>query len=140
MPPVDPDEEVEFKVLKLWRGDEGNSNRPKSIEVEIFRDGVSYKTVVLSEENHWSYGWSAGQDASSWTVVERNVPKGYTMTVEERESAFVLTNTYTPDDPDIPDDPPQTGDSSNILLYVMLMLGSGSMLVILGVTGKKSRV
>ena len=48
LPPVDPDEEAELKVLKLWRGDEGRNDRPKSIEVEIFCNGSSYKTVILS--------------------------------------------------------------------------------------------
>ena len=140
LPPVNPDEEVELKVLKLWRGDENRNDRPKSIEVEIFCDGSSYKTVILSEENHWAYSWSAMDDGSSWTVVERNVPQGYTMTVEERQSTFVLTNTWTPTYPDDPGKPPQTGDTSNILLYVMLMSGSGSVLIILGVTGKKLRL
>ena len=140
LPPIDSDETVELKVLKLWRGDEGRNDRPKSIEVEIFCDGSSYKTVILSEENHWAYSWSAMDDGSSWTVVERNVPQGYTMTVEERESTFVLTNTWIPTDPEDPGEPPQTGDTSNVLLYVLLMVVSGSMLIILGVTGKKSRL
>ena len=139
LPPVDPGKTVELKVLKLWRGDEDRTDRPKSVEVEIFCNGISYQTVILSEENHWAYSWSAADDGSSWTVVERNVPKGYTMTVEERESTFVLTNTWTPTDP-VPDKPPQTGDTSNILLYVLLMIASGSMLIILGATGKKSRL
>lgn len=140
LPPVGPDEKVERKVLKLWRGDEDRTDRPKSIEVEIFCNGSSYKTVTLSEENHWAFSWSAKNDGSSWTVVERNVPQGYTMTVEEREATFVLTNTWTPTNPDDPDKPPQTGDTSNILLYVLLMIVSGSMLIILGITGKKSRL
>ncbi len=140
LPPVDPDNEVEFKVLKLWRGDEGRNDRPKSVEVEIFRDGISYETVTLSEENHWSYSWSAKDDGSTWTVVERNVPQGYTMTVEQNQSSFVTTNTWTPTDPGDPEKPPKTGDTSNILLYVLLMVVSGSMLIILGVSGKKMRV
>ena len=140
LPPVDPDEEIELKVLKLWRGDEGRNDRPKSIEVEIFCDGSSYKTVILSEENHWAYSWSAMDDGSSWTVVERNIPQGYTMTVEKRESTFVLTNTRTPTYPDDPGKPPQTGDTTNILPYVLLMIGSGSLLIIFGITGKKTRL
>ena len=140
LPPIDPDEKVELNVLKLWRGDEDRDDRPKDIEVEIFCDGISYKTVILSEENHWAYSWPAMDDGSSWTVVERNVPQGYTMTVEERQSTFVLTNTWTATYPDDPGKPPQTGDTTNILLYVLLMIGSGSMLIILGVTGKKSRL
>lgn len=138
LPPVEPDEKAEFKVLKLWRGDEGRNDRPKSIEVEIFCNGSSYKTVKLSDENHWAYSWFAEDDGASWTVVERNVPQGYTMTVEKRQSTFVLTNTRT--NPDDPVKPPATGDTTNIMLYILLMIGSGSMLIILGVTGKRSRL
>jgi hypothetical protein len=70
-------------------------------------------------------------------VVERNVPQGYTMTVEERQSTFVLTNTWNSTDPN---DPPKTGDTTNILLYVLIMAGAGSLLIILGITGKKLRL
>lgn len=140
LPPVNPDEEVELKIIKLWRGDEDRANRPKSIGVEIFCNGSSYKTVTLSAENNWVYSWSAVDDGSNWSVIERNVPQGYTMTVEERESTFILTNTLTPTDPDDPVKPPQTGDTSNILLYVLLMVISGILLIVLGITRKKSRV
>jgi hypothetical protein len=140
LPSVDPDEEIELKVLKLWKGDETPNNRPESIEVEIFCNETSYKTVILSEDNHWAYTWSAKNDGSNWTVIERNVPQGYTMTVEERRSSFVLTNTWSPTYPDDPDEPPQMGDTTNILLYALLMIGSGSMLIILSIAGKKTRL
>jgi hypothetical protein len=140
LPPVEPDEKAELKVLKLWRGDEDLNERPKSIEVEIFCNGISYQTVTLSEENHWSYSWSATDNGSTWTVIERNVPHGYTMTVEERGTTFVLTNTWTPTDPDDPGNPPQTGDSPNIMLYILFMFGAGSLLIIVGFTGKKARL
>ena len=136
IPPAETDEEIEFKVLKLWKGDNGRSDRPLSIEVEIFRDGVSYQTVILSEENHWTFRWFAKDDGATWKVVERNVPTGYTMMVEERETSFVLTNTRPPDKPDIP----QTGDTTNIMLYFVLMNVSGIMLIILGIAGKRKRV
>jgi hypothetical protein len=136
IPPAETDEEIAFKVLKLWKGDKGRSDRPQSIEVEIFRDGVSYQTVILSEENHWTFSWFAKDDGATWKVVERNVPTGYTMMVEERETSFVLINTRPPDKPDIP----QTGDTTNIMLYFVLMNVSGIMLIILGIAGKRKRV
>ena len=136
IPPAETDEEIEFKVLKLWKGDKGRSDRPQSIEVEIFRDGVSYQTAILSEENHWTFSWFAKDDGATWKVVERNVPTGYTMMVEERETSFVLTNTRPPDKPDIS----QTGDTTNIMLYFVLMNVSGIMLIILGMAGKRKRV
>lgn len=137
LPPIEPDEEVEWKVLKLWKGDEDGKNRPQSVEVEIFRDGVSYETVLLSESNHWSYSWSAKDDGATWMAVERNVPGGYAMTMEQRENTFVVTNTLIPDNPDGPGKPPQTGDSANLLVYILLMALSGSMLIILGFAGKR---
>ncbi len=139
IPPSRDDEEIELKVLKLWKGDGGSSARPATIEIEIFRKGKSYQTATLSENNHWTYTWSAKDDGSDWKVVERNIPTGYTMTIEERETSFVLTNTLNRDVPDNPNSP-QTGDTSNIFLWVILMIVSGSMLIILGITGKRNRV
>ena len=135
LPPVDGDEEIEYKVTKLWKGDRRNV-RPKSIVVEIFRDGISYETVNLSEENRWTYVWKAKKDGADWKIVERKIPSGYTVTVEERDTSFVLTNTYN-QKPNTPDTP-KTGDTSNIMLWVILMIISGSMLIVLGTTGKRS--
>lgn len=137
LPPVDPDEKIEFRVLKLWKGDEGRTDRPQSVEAEIFRDGVSWKTVVLSEENHWAYSWSAEDDGAVWSVAEPNVPQGYTVTVTMKGSSFVLTNTRIPDQPDDPGDSPQTGDTTNILVYILLMAASGTLLILLGITRKR---
>ena len=64
------------------------------------------------------------------------MPAGYTMIVEERETSFVLTNTRPPDKPDIP----QTGDTTNIMLFFVLMNVSGIMLIILGIAGKRKRI
>ena len=140
LPPIEPDGELQFKVLKLWKGDEGNTGRPRSIEVEIFRNDTSYKTVTLSADNQWCYSWTADNDGASWHVTERNIPDGYTMTVEKRGTTFVVTNAITPDNPDKPLPPPaKTGDSSNILLYITLMYVSGILLVMLGITGKRKR-
>ena len=172
LPPIGPNEKLQFKVLKLWKGDKGDTDRPSSIEIEIFRNGISYETKVLSEENHWSYSWTAKDDGASWNVIERDIPEGYIMTIEERGKTFILTNTLTPDvpaispvDPPKAEDPPQvdepsqgeepskivegsdelltgvpkTGDTSNILLYAVIMFVAGSLLIILGITEKRNR-
>lgn len=136
LPPIEPGEKQELKVLKLWKGDEGRTDRPKSIEVEIFRNGASYETVVLSEENHWSYSWTVDADGATWKASEKNIPSGYTMTVAEKENAFVITNTrqeqtITP--------PPLTGDTFNALPYTVAMFLSGSMMILLGIIGKRKR-
>ena len=136
LPPIQPDEEIQLKILKLWKGDEGRTDRPKSIEVEIFRDEISYEAVTLSAENNWSYSWSTKDASADWKVIEQNVPSGYIMTVQQRDTTFVITNTR-PDSPNPP--PPQTGDTSNILLYTVMLYVSGTMLILLGIVGKRKR-
>lgn len=143
--PDDPDvpnEEIQYKILKLWKDENGQAERPPSIDVEIFRDGISYQIVSLSEDTHWSYTWTTKDDGANWMVVERNIPSGYAVTLEERTTTFILTNTLNPDDPppDDPPDSPKTGDSPHILLYTVLMYVSGVVLILLGITGKKKRV
>ena len=136
LPPTEPDKEIQLKVIKLWKGDALRTDRPKDIEVEIFRNGQSHETVILSEENNWSYSWVGKDDGATWKVLERNVPAGYTMTVEQRETAFIITNARQ----DTPNPPlPPTGDTSNILLYTVMMYVSGTMLIILGFVGKRKR-
>lgn len=135
-PPIDPDAEVQYKILKLWKGDNGSADRPESVEVEIFRDGNSHETVILSEQNHWSYSWWANDDGSDWTVSERNVPKGYTVTVEKKDHSFVLTNTTESEDPDTP--PPPTGDKT--IMSILIMAIAGCLLIVVGAAGKRRKV
>jgi hypothetical protein len=133
VPPTET--EKSYKIVKLWKGDEGNIKRPVSVEVEIFKNGISYKTVSLSENNNWSYSWTAKDDGTEWTVIERNIPSGYTSTVYKRETSFVLTNTFISDD--YSESPPSTGDTSNVMFYAVIMILSGCVLIFLGAIGKK---
>lgn len=144
-------EDLQYKVLKLWKDTGNAAKRPNSIEVDILRNGKTVKTVVLSDANHWSYTWYAEDDGSTWQVVEKNVPDGYVMTVEKRTTTFTIINSVPdepdtpPDQPDNPDTPntptnpdvPKTGDTFNVGLYVMLICISGIVLVLLGITGKR---
>lgn len=137
LPPTE-DDVVEYKILKLWQ-DEGNKKeRPKSIEVEIFRNGESYETVTLSDENNWAYSWKAPADGTEWTVAEKNIPDKYTVKVEEKATTFVLTNKYIEDKP-VVEKLPKTGDTRNMLVYAILMFIAGIGLILLGINGKRER-
>ena len=126
-------EDLEYKVLKVWK-DDGLTKRPTSVTVDILHDGVAVKTVTLSEENNWFYSWFAEDDGSRWSVIERDVPEGYVMTVEERTTTFVIVNTF----PDRPDEPePETGETANIGLYIAVMCFSGIMMLALSAIAKR---
>lgn len=125
-------EDVEYKVVKLWRDSGYQSKRPTSVEIEIYQNNTLIETVVLNAANQWSHTWTAKDDGSVWQVIEKKVPAEYTMSVQKNGWTFTVTNTttHTPETP-------QTGDSSNLLLWIMLASISGAVLIILATTGKK---
>ncbi len=126
-------DEITYKVVKQWKDGGNSGTRTKSVKIDIFKDGVLAETVTLSADNNWMYSWKAPNDGADWTTVERDIPKDYTVNVTEEGTTFIVTNIY-----DHITDSPQTGDTTNIALYVILMCASGMALIILGF-GKKRR-
>lgn len=125
------DKEVEYKVNKLWKDVDNEKKRPKSIAVELYKDGEFVEEVTLSADNDWSYSWKS-PEGSRWTASEKNVPEGYTVTVEQNGNSFYVTNTYESSVP-----PPQTGDSSSIYLTVAILSIAGALLLVVGMMKRK---
>lgn len=96
---------VKRKVLKVWKDDGNQNQRPKQITVQLLRDGEIYQTVTLTAKDNWRYTWDNLSDDYKWTLVEK-ATAGYTGTVSKDGITFVVTNTYnTPNNPDKPDTP-----------------------------------
>lgn len=93
--PVSPEQPVYTmrEVIKEWKEDGHQSSRPSSITVQLLRNGILYDTVTLSEENQWHYTWDQLDNWASWTLTEQ-VPAGYTVTIEQKGIAFLVTNTF----------------------------------------------
>ena len=125
------DATVSRKVQKVWKDSGNQSKRPEMVFVQLLENGAVVDTVALSEENNWEYTWE-GLDASSrWQVAETNVPDGYTVTVTQEGTLFVVTNTYPGK---TPPKLPQTG-----LLWwpVPLLACAGLVLVIAGAAARR---
>lgn len=119
---------VSVSVSKVWK-DGGSSNRPSYVSVQLYRNGNAYgDTVTLSESNSWRYTWSNLDDDYTWTVNEVNVPRGYTRTVTRSGDVWTITNTKPIDKI------PQTGDNSNITLWIALacMSAAGMLITLCG--------
>lgn len=119
----------ELQVIKVWDDNEAD-DRPLSVEVELYRDGVFYEVVTLSKDNNWRHTWTELDTRYAWTVVEHIVPEGYTVTITEEDGLVIIKNvrTYPPegtDDPDLP----QTGTD---WVPVMILAGVGMVLFLAG--------
>ena len=85
---------VSRQVIKLWRDEGHEAQRPESITVELLRNGEVYDTVKLSDANNWKYDWTNLPKDSEWTVHEAGVPVQYTVSTVQEGTAYILTNTY----------------------------------------------
>ncbi|MBQ3229726.1 MAG: Cna B-type domain-containing protein [Clostridia bacterium] len=125
---------LEYKVVKQWNDIGISDERPLSIEVGIYKDGKLDSVQILSAENDWSYSWKAQDDGSVWTVAELNVPDEYTVTMESNENVFVITNTREVPPPP----PPQTGDTSVMWPYILILCLSGAILIAFATRRKRA--
>lgn len=122
-----------YTVIKLWKDIGYADSRPQEVRVEIYKDGVHWQTVSLSQSNNWSFDWETEDTAARWSVAEKDVPAGYSVTVMEQEDTFAIVNTKD----GAPPSPPQTGDTTPWWLYVLLMGISGVGLIIVGILPKR---
>lgn len=134
---TEPSEEtVSRKVMKVWKNDEGRA-RPQQITVQLLCNGSVYDAQTLSAGNNWRYEWNDLDASCEWTLVEENVPTGYTVKVTQEDIMFIVTNTYTtPPPPDVPPELPQTG------LYwwpVFLAGGIGMLFILAGIYMKAKK-
>lgn len=130
-PPQSSD--LDYSVTKLWKND-SSMIRPKNIEVDIIRNGAVVKTVTLSSDNNWYYSWNAEDDGSIWTVAERNIAEGYKVTIENNQTHFSIVNSFTTP----PDEPPPTGDTTKLPLYIFFICLASGVLLIVG-SNKRSK-
>lgn len=121
-------------VLKLWKDNGKESQRPDSVEVNILKDGSIWKSVILNEDNHWTYSWKIPAGSGQWSVVEKNVPKGYTVAVSSNGTSFVIVNTKAEEKTGGTSgtELPKTGDTAPIWLYIAALSASGMLLLLLG--------
>lgn len=129
---------AKVKVLKVWE-DEGNDDkRPESIEVLLIENGDIFDSVVLSEDNNWTYLWDGLDSNKKYMVIEKNVPEGYTVSLSREGISYVLTNTaekkQPPVNPDDDEDLPQTGQ---LWWPVPILAVVGLALVVTGLAVRK---
>ena len=87
------EEKISVQVKKIWKGED--ANRPASVVVQLFKDGVaSGLPITLSEANGWTYAFTGLVKGPKWTADEVNVPSGYIGAVTgDAANGFVITNT-----------------------------------------------
>ena len=104
------EEITEIRANKEWTIDDGGT-RADSVTVQLYCDGQPWSDpVTLSDSNDWTTLWEELPVGHSWSVVEINVPAGFTSSVTQEDGVITITNDDIPTDiPDLerPDPDPE---------------------------------
>lgn len=130
---TDFDNAPDITVTKVWENSDDDFVKMQNVEVELYRDGELYDTVVLNEENSWEYTWYDMDPYADWAILETITLQDYNVDYSHDLYEFKIVNTYTGDLPDEPDDPdeeiPQTGSFAN---QIPIFSGVGLVLILVG--------
>ncbi|MFR2704444.1 MAG: Cna B-type domain-containing protein [Longicatena caecimuris] len=133
-------------VAKIWN-DSNNQDgiRPNEVKVQLLANGKAFGEVLtLNEKNNWSASWKylpkyeSGKEIN-YSIKEVTISDGYTSKTEiDKNGDFIITNTHVPESPITPEKPdeptkpkdeytpsnnkaPQTGDFTNVSLYLVFV-------------------
>lgn len=99
------EETTEIRANKEWTIDDGGT-RADSVTVQLYCDGQPWgDPVTLSDSNDWTTLWEELPVGHSWSVVEINVPAGFTSSVTQEDGVITITNDDIPTDIPDPDNP-----------------------------------
>lgn len=85
---------TEITIKKVWNTD-ASTKTADYVTVCLLRDGVAVKTAILSNENDWQITYSDLPESDAYSIVEVDVPKGFTATYQQNGYVFTVTNTST---------------------------------------------
>ncbi|MBQ8747944.1 MAG: Cna B-type domain-containing protein [Clostridia bacterium] len=82
---------TDITVKKVWNTD-ASTKAADSVTVQLLRDGVVVETAVLSAQNHWQVTYTDLPESDLYSIVELNIPKGFTATYTQSGYVFTVTN------------------------------------------------
>jgi len=126
LPKVDIIRLFDLGVEKVWNVST-DIETPKEVIIELLKGNEVIDTVILSEDNNWSYIWKQIELSDDYSVNEKDVPGGYTVTYKKDGNKFIVTNTKSL---------VQTGRSIFVVPMVAIL---GLMFIVVGIFLEKRK-
>ena len=87
-------------VQKTW--DDDGTERPEAIVAQLLDGGRVVDEVELSPANDWRHTWEGLDPTHSWSVIEKDAPEGYSVTVRRSGDLFTIVNAAPGPEPEGP--------------------------------------
>ena len=83
---------VDITIKKVWNTDKSTAI-PQDVTVQLLRNEELVQTATLNEKNDWQVMYADMPESDAYSIVEVNVPKGFTATYTQEGYIFTVTNT-----------------------------------------------
>lgn len=90
-PKTDVEKLTAITIKKVWNTD-ASTKAADSVTVQLLRGGVVVETATLSDQNNWQVTYTDMPESDVYSIVEVNVPKGFTATYSQNGYVFTVTN------------------------------------------------
>lgn len=83
---------TDITIKKVWNTG-STTGTPTSVSIQLLRDGNLVETATLNKNNNWQITYTDMPESDGYSVLETEVPKGYTATYSRNGYVFTVTNT-----------------------------------------------
>ena len=90
-PKMDIAKLTDVTIRKVWNTD-ASTKAADSVTIQLLKSSVVIATVVLNEENEWQVVYTNMPESDAYSIVEVNIPKGFTATYAQSGYVFTVTN------------------------------------------------
>ena len=90
-PKTDVTRLTDITIRKVWNTD-ASAEAADHVTIQLLWDGVVVETATLSGENNWQITYTDMPENDAYSVVEVNVPEGFTATYSQSGYVFTVTN------------------------------------------------
>lgn len=90
-PKTDAARLTDITIQKVWNTD-ASAKAPGSVTVQLLRGGAVVETAVLNAQNGWQVTYADLPESDAYSIVEVDIPKGFTATYSQSGYVFTVTN------------------------------------------------
>lgn len=78
-------------IRKVWNTD-SSTKAADSVTIQLLKDGVVVETAMLSAKNDWQVTYTDMPESDVYSILEVNIPQGFTATYSQNGYIFTVTN------------------------------------------------
>lgn len=91
-PKTDVAKLTDITVKKVWNTGK-TAKAGSSVTVQLLKDGTVVETATLNAQNKWQITYTDMPESDAYSIIEVDVPKGFTATYSKKGYVFTVTNT-----------------------------------------------